>query len=211
MVAGDEITKDGIREAEFDMYAGDPDKKWKVVDAGIYSLCFDLRNWTMSASYVREQDAPVVEPIEADALYMVGSSTPNEWNIDNPTELERKSDYVFVYEGPLAEGEMKACTTTGSWAQLPVARHSFISPALRGPSHTKTSGSSFVGVIGVGASMLHPFGVASPTRYNVGVFMGRLPSMIMWSFSPSHPAAPEVRSNSKNILNMFFIFMICNL
>lgn len=100
MVAGDEITKDGIREAEFDMYAGDPDKKWKVVDAGIYSLCFDLRNWSMSASYVREQDAPVVEPIEADALYMVGSSTPNEWNIDNPTELERKSDYVFVYEVP---------------------------------------------------------------------------------------------------------------
>lgn len=126
MVAGDEITKDGIREAEFDMYAGDPDKKWKVVDAGIYSLCFDLRNWTMSASYVREQDAPVVEPIEADALYMVGSSTPNEWNIDNPTELERKSDYVFVYEGPLAEGEMKACTTTGSW-DVP-----FVRPAANG-------------------------------------------------------------------------------
>ncbi len=31
MVAGDEITKDGIRETEFDMYAGDPDKKWKEI------------------------------------------------------------------------------------------------------------------------------------------------------------------------------------
>ena len=99
MVAGDEITKDGIREAEFD-YAGDPDKKWKVVDAGIYSLCFDLRNCTMSASYVREQDAPVVETNRGRRIVYGRSSTPNEWNIDNPTELERKSDYVFVYEDP---------------------------------------------------------------------------------------------------------------
>lgn len=115
MISGDEITRRGVEETQFDMYAGDPDKKWKVADAGVYSLRFDLRNWTMSAAYVREADAPEVEPIEAESLYIVGSATPNDWNIDNPTALDKKSTYVFVYEGPLSEGEMKACIETGSW------------------------------------------------------------------------------------------------
>lgn len=115
MVDGDRITRNGVEETQFDMYAGDPDKKWKVADAGVYRLRFDLRNWMMSAVFVREADAPEIEPIETENLYIVGSATPNEWNIDNPTLLEKKSDYVFVYEGALTEGEMKACTEPGSW------------------------------------------------------------------------------------------------
>lgn len=76
------------------MHAGNPDSKWKVTEAGIYSLTFDLRNWTMSASYIREQDAPVIEPINADALYLVGDF--NDWNIDNPTKLE-KNPNTYLY------------------------------------------------------------------------------------------------------------------
>ena len=125
-VAGTEITKSGVAETAFAMHAGDPDNKWRVADAGIYSLKFDLRNWTMSADYLKEPDAPAIEPIVADALYMVGDATPNGWNIDDPTPVEKLSDYIFVYEGPLTAGEMKACLTTGSWDA------SFIRPETNG-------------------------------------------------------------------------------
>ncbi len=122
--AGEEINKKGLTDETFKMHAGDPDDKWKVSESGIYNLRFDLRNWTMSATYVREQDAPVIDPIVADALYIVGDF--NGWNIDSPTQLEKKSDYIFVYEGPLTAGEMKACLTTGSWDA------SFIRPETNG-------------------------------------------------------------------------------
>ena len=122
--AGEEINKKGLTDETFKMHAGDPDDKWKVSEAGIYNLRFDLRNWTMSATYVREQDAPVIDPIVADALYIVGDF--NGWNSDSPTQLEKKSDYIFVYEGPLTSGEMKACLTTGSWDA------SFIRPETNG-------------------------------------------------------------------------------
>ena len=58
--AGQEINKSGLTDETFKMHAGDPDDKWKVTEPGIYSLRFDLRNWKMSASFVREQDGPVI-------------------------------------------------------------------------------------------------------------------------------------------------------
>lgn len=112
---GDEIGRNGVAAATFRMYAGEPDNKWKIVDAGIYDLTFNLREWTMSAAYVREPDAPVIEPIEAEALYIVGDATPEGWNIDAPTMLDKTGDYTFVFEGPLVQGELKACLETGSW------------------------------------------------------------------------------------------------
>lgn len=129
--AGTPIGKAGIAEAPFKMNAGDPDDKWKVTDPGIYNLRFDLRNWTMSASFVREQDAPVIEPIEVDQLYIVGDAIPTGWDIDSPTELEKKSQYIYVYEGTLDLGEFKVVPTTGSWS-VP-----FIRPAANGVNVNK--------------------------------------------------------------------------
>ncbi len=91
--AGEAINKNGIPESTFKMYAGDPDDKWNVTEAGIYQLRFDLRNWVMSADFVREQDAPVIEPLVTDVMYIVGEATPNGWDINNPNQLEKKSDY----------------------------------------------------------------------------------------------------------------------
>ncbi len=124
---GDEIGKTAITNAEFTMHAGDPDKKWRVADAGVYHLTFNLRDWTMGTSYLREQDAPEIEPIETETLYLVGDASPlNDWNIDNPTPVEKKSQYEFVYEGKLYAGELKACLTPGDW------NASFIRPATDG-------------------------------------------------------------------------------
>lgn len=131
VTAGSPIGKAGIAEAPFKMNAGDPDDKWKVTDPGIYNLRFDLRNWTMSASFVREQDAPVIEPIEVETLYIVGDAIATGWDIDNPTELEKKSTYIYVYEGTLDKGEFKVVPTTGSWS-VP-----FIRPAANGVNVNK--------------------------------------------------------------------------
>lgn len=123
---GDQIGKTDKVAETFAMHAGDPDNKWKVTEAGIYRLTFDLRNWTMSSTYVREPEGPVIEPIVTDNLYIVGDATPQGWNIDNPTQLEKTSDFIFVYQGPLTTGEIKACMTTGTWDT------SFIRPSSDG-------------------------------------------------------------------------------
>lgn len=114
--ADEEITRKGIENATFKMHAGDPDDKWKIVDEGIYHLTFDLRNWLMSASFVAEMpEAPEVpkEAIETDELFMVGDF--NGWNIGDPTRLEKKSQYIFTYDGPLTSGEIKLCLSAGDW------------------------------------------------------------------------------------------------
>ncbi len=115
LTAGAEIGREDISDAPFKMHAGNPDDKWNVTAAGTYSLSFDLRNWTMSTRFLKEPDGPVVEPIVADVLYIVGDATPNGWSIDAPTETEKVSDFIFRYEGPLVSGEMKACISAGSW------------------------------------------------------------------------------------------------
>lgn len=130
--AGLEIGKSGATELSFQMHAGDPDEKWNIVDAGIYNLRFDLRNWTYSASYVGEEEAPAIEPIVTDNVYIVGSASPKGWDIDDPIALEKISDYIFVYEGELNLGELKACTATGSWDV------EFIRPASDGVEISKS-------------------------------------------------------------------------
>lgn len=121
---GREISKADITDEKFQMHAGDPDEKWRVVDAGTYRLTFDLRHWTMSTTFLAEPPAPSKKPIDTEVLYMVGDATPNGWNIDAPYALDKQSQYVFTYEGPLMGGEMKLCTSTGDWG-VPFIRPTF--------------------------------------------------------------------------------------
>jgi hypothetical protein len=123
-VNGTEISRNNISDAQFAMHAGDPDDKWRVAEAGKYRLMFNLRQWTMSTEYLGEPDAPVIEPIEAEAVYIVGDAAPNGWNIDAPSQMEKVSQYVFKYEGALTAGELKACTQTGDW-NAPFIRPTF--------------------------------------------------------------------------------------
>lgn len=112
---GTEIGQEPIVNATFQMHPGDPDEKWRVTTAGTYRLEFNLREWTMSTSFLGGLPEPEIEPIEAEKLYIVGNATPAGWNIDAPTELVKTADYTFVYEGQLIAGELKACATTGNW------------------------------------------------------------------------------------------------
>ena len=123
---GQEIGTEPIDDQPFQMHAGNPDEKWRVVEAGRYTLTFNLREWTMSSLYLGGKDPVQVVPIESDALYIVGDATPTGWSIDAPTALEKSAPYVFEYEGPLTAGEFKACVATGSWDA------SFIRPSANG-------------------------------------------------------------------------------
>ncbi len=123
-VHGTEIGKTAIVDAKFIMHAGDPDEKWRISDAGKYRLTFNLRQWTMSTEFLGEPDAPVITPIVADNVYIVGDATPAGWNIDAPTQLSKQSQYIFVYEGNLNAGEMKAYTQSGDWG-APAIRPTF--------------------------------------------------------------------------------------
>lgn len=126
---GEEITKTSVANRPFVMYAGDPDNKWRIAESGKYKLTFDLRNWTMASEYlgaaVEEPSEPVIfEPVVTDVLYIVGEATPSGWNIDAPTPTVKTADYMFVYEGELNGGELKACISTGDWG-APFVRPSF--------------------------------------------------------------------------------------
>ena len=64
-------------------------------------------------------------------VYIVGDATPNGWNIDSPTQLTKESQYVYVYEGTLTQGELKACLQTGSW-DVPFIRPIFANCRIDG-------------------------------------------------------------------------------
>lgn len=51
-VNGTEIDHNGMVAQKFLYYAGDPDNKWKIVEAGKYRLTLDLKNRTFAASFV---------------------------------------------------------------------------------------------------------------------------------------------------------------
>ena len=51
-VGGTELDHNGLIATKFLYYAGDPDNKWKVTEAGKYKLTFDLKNRTFAATFV---------------------------------------------------------------------------------------------------------------------------------------------------------------
>lgn len=110
-----EVSSADIENEKFVMYAGAPDNKWRVTEAGKYRLSFNLRDWTMSTTYLGSQDGPQVEPIVTEALYIVGDGCPSGWDINTPQALAKTGNYTFVYEGNLYPGEIKLCCSTGDW------------------------------------------------------------------------------------------------
>ena len=119
VTADTEIGEAEIVDAPF-IYTLDPDNKWKV-KAGKYRLSFNLRTYTMSSTYLGEPEYewPEVTPIQTDNLYLLGMAVPNEWDIErNPTVCTKESDYVFVYEGTLKTGALRASTFKGWGAHI---------------------------------------------------------------------------------------------
>ncbi|MBS7410842.1 MAG: DUF5116 domain-containing protein, partial [Muribaculaceae bacterium] len=47
-VAYTAISSAGVASPDFLFYAGDPDNKWKVTEAGTYHITFNLKNYTIA-------------------------------------------------------------------------------------------------------------------------------------------------------------------
>lgn len=67
-----------------------------------------------------EKDLIVIEgniPIKTSTLYIVGDATPAGWDVNNQVLLDISDEdpLVFIYDGNLEKGEMKAYLTQGSW------------------------------------------------------------------------------------------------
>lgn len=126
LTAGQTIGKSNYTDEPFTM-ALDPDDKWNVIEPGEYKLTFNLRNWTFSTEYLKGPERPAVVPVHADAVYVIGSATASQWNIGEAIEAVKQSEYIFVFEGYLGEGEFRACTERAWGTHIrPVDNHTEI-------------------------------------------------------------------------------------
>ncbi|MEI6948642.1 SusF/SusE family outer membrane protein [Paraflavisolibacter sp. H34] len=97
---------------------GNPDHKWKITTPGAYKITLNIRDMTLS-----------IKPFTPyGKLWMVGSATPNGWDINHPNEMvkDAANPMVFTYSGPLAAGEFKIPTATGNWGTdyfMPAVNH----------------------------------------------------------------------------------------
>lgn len=103
---GTVINRQGVASADLDIHGGDPDNKWKVEEAGIYRLTFDLRTWKLKAEYLSEIPAGSFFTTH---LYMVGDATLGQWSLGDATAFTQSKDdpYVWTYEGELLKGDFK--------------------------------------------------------------------------------------------------------
>lgn len=125
---GLEVGQEGIQNQVFQMWAGNPDWKWKFTVAGMYRMEFNLKAWTYSITYLGELPK---DPIKVETLFMVGEAAPNGWDLNNATELTKESEYVFSYTGALKVGEVKFCEIK-DWSAK------FVRPEVANEAITKT-------------------------------------------------------------------------
>ena len=67
------------------MVVGGDDNKWKVTEAGTYTIVFDLTKHEIKVTkFVADAPAPAApSPWDTENVYMIGSATPAGWVTDN--------------------------------------------------------------------------------------------------------------------------------
>lgn len=118
--AGTEINAKGVASDAIDIRKGGDDYKWKVTEAGIYTLTLNLRDRKIQAAY---EGAEPVTPIVSATLGFIGDATPSGWTDDQAqaTMFTKTSDapLQFTYEGFLKTGDFKLiydATVMKDWA-----------------------------------------------------------------------------------------------
>lgn len=87
----------------------EPDDKFTVAQAGVYSVSVNLLDLTID---VQESAEPPYKQ-----LWMLGDAVPTGWNIDHPSEMRVDSSnlFVFTYNEVLSAGEFKIPVATGNF------------------------------------------------------------------------------------------------
>ena len=100
-VSGDGVAEQGMTE-------GGADNKWKVTEAGTYTLVFDLTNRTVTVTSFTAD--PVKDVWSTETLYLLGDAG-NGWSIGDAPAFTKDGDHKFVYDGNLNEGSFKLMST----------------------------------------------------------------------------------------------------
>lgn len=81
-----------------------PDEQFTVTEGGLYKVTTNLSDLSLT---MEKQAGPPYSQ-----LWVVGSATPNGWDLDNADELEQSEadPFVFTYTAFLSEGELKIAT-----------------------------------------------------------------------------------------------------
>ena len=81
----------------------------------------------LATSCEDEKEVLVIEgniPIKTSTLYIVGDATPAGWDVNNMylLDVSEEDHLVFIYDGNLSKGEMKAYLAQGDWDLAPCVR-----------------------------------------------------------------------------------------
>lgn len=89
-----------------------PDNKFTISETAVYKITVSLLDLTIT---IKKVNLPAYS-----AIYMVGSSAPNGWDISNATQLVQNPEnpYLFSYSGAMKTGEFKfPVNRNGDWGQ----------------------------------------------------------------------------------------------
>lgn len=91
-------------------------------------------------------------------LWIVGSATPNGWNIDNPNEMkvDPSNPFQFTYNEVLNAGEFKIPTSTGNWGT------DYFMPPTNHPDLTSTAVQ-----LTLGGNPDHKWEITTPGAYKI--------------------------------------------
>ncbi len=99
------------------------DELWHVTKGGIYTLTFNLSNYTWSSVYEGAVDEPTPdEPIEAEMVYIIGNATSVGWDIEKALPMTRSADdpCIFTWEGDIvnANDYLLFSLNNRDWSQM---------------------------------------------------------------------------------------------
>jgi len=113
----DMYMKDTVNAGHFYLHIGgeDDDVKWEIAEGeeSRYHIVLDFSTLIIEINKIITPPAP-------DSLFIVGSASPNGWDIGNAIELTKNPDNSeqFIYEGPLSPGDFKFPVNRNTdWAQ----------------------------------------------------------------------------------------------
>lgn len=159
---GTVIGKQGVASDDIDIYAGGADHKWRVEQAGIYRLTFDLRLWKLKAEYLGEVPEGSYFTTH---LYLFGSATLGQWSLADATDLTQDATdpYLWTYEGELLKGELKC-----SVSKTQGFEQTFVMPAQGGVTINRQGVGSDALVAHAGEPD-NKWNVEEPGRYKISL------------------------------------------
>jgi len=160
----------GILVDKFSLPVGTVSEVQAVVYASVA-----LNGKTATSNSITLKVTPAPTGAAYDKLWIVGSATPNGWDIDKPNEMVKDptNSFQFKYNEVLNAGEFKIPTTTGNW------NGDYFMPSINHPALTNTA----VQLI-TGGSPDNKWEITTPGAYKILLNISSSAFIQIKSFTP---------------------------